>query len=100
MKWGGNNMVRINENYIIDVDEKCYAVKFDKHKTDKKGNAVYDVCGYYGSLESAIKGVIKSMNSKALSEGIHSLEQAIEVVSSNNRCFENMLKKALEEMGE
>lgn len=91
-------MVRIDENYVIDVDENCYTVKFDKHKTDKKGKAVYDVCGYYSSLENAIKGVIKSMSTKALSEGIYTLEQAVQIVCYYNRCFENILKKALEEM--
>lgn len=91
-------MVRVNKTYVIDVDENCYTVKIDKHKTDKKGKAVYEVCGYYGSLESALKGVIKSMNSKALSEGVHTLEQAIKIVSANNSKFEDILKKALAEM--
>ena len=88
-------MVRVNEQYVIDVDERCYTVKFDKHKTDKNGNAVYDVCGYYGTLEGAIKGVIKSMNSKALSEGIHTLEQALNVVMANNKQFEEILERAV-----
>lgn len=88
-------MIRVNENYVIDVDERCYTVKFDKHKTDKNGNAIYDVCGYYGNLEGAIKGVIKSMNSKMLSEGIHTLEQALNIVTTNNKQFEAMLEKVV-----
>lgn len=86
-------MVRVNEYYVIDVDERNYTVKLDKHKTDKKGNAVYDVCGYYGTIEGAIKGVINSMNSKSLADGIHTLEQALNIVATNNKQFEEMLEK-------
>lgn len=88
-------MVRVNEQYVIDVDERNYTVKLDKHKTDKKGNPIYDVCGYYGTLETAIKGVIGSMNKSKLSQGTHTLEEAVKIVCENNKQFEEMLERAV-----
>ena len=29
-------MIRVNDDYVIDVDSMCYTTKIDKHKTDKK----------------------------------------------------------------
>ena len=40
-------MIRVNDEYVIDVDSMCYTTKIDKHKTDKKGNPVYEVVGYF-----------------------------------------------------
>ena len=88
-------MVRINETYCVDVDENCYTVKIDKHTTDKKGNAVYVTVGYYGTLENAIKGVIKDMNKKDLKKDC-TLEEALKIVQHNNMEFEKLLRKAME----
>ena len=55
-------MIKVDENYYIDVDDNCYTVKIDMHKQDKKGSQIYTTEGYYGNLEGALKGVIKSMN--------------------------------------
>ena len=52
-------MIRVNDDYVIDVDSMCYTTKIDKHKTDKKGNPVYEVVGYYKDLDGAILAVIK-----------------------------------------
>ena len=57
-------MIRVNDDYVIDVDSMCYTTKIDKHKTDKKGNPVYEVVGYYKDLDGAILAVVKSMNRK------------------------------------
>lgn len=88
-------MIQIDKNYIIDVDKHCYTVKIDKHREDKNGNPVYDVWGYYSSLENAIKGVIDAMNTAKLKRGTHDLEKALQIVQKTNDQFTKLLKKAV-----
>ena len=89
-------MIRVNDNYCIDVDSFGYTVKIDKHKTDKKGNGIFETVGYFSTIESAIKGVIKSMNLKQLSDGVHSLKQALEIIQANNKQFVELLEKVVQ----
>ena len=88
-------MIQIDKNYIIDVDKHCYTVKIDKHREDKNGNPVYEVWGYYSSLENAIKGVIDAMNTAKLKRGTHDLEKALQIVQKTNDQFTKLLKKAV-----
>lgn len=88
-------MIQVDKNYIIDVDKHCYTVKIDKHREDKNGNPVYDVWGYYSSLENAIKGVIDAMNTAKLKRGTHDLEKALQIVQKTNDQFTKLLKKAV-----
>ena len=93
-------MIRVNENYCIDVDEKCYTVKIDKHKEDKNGTPIFETVGYFSSLETAIKGVIISMNRKQLKDGIYTLKEALEIVQENNRKFNELLEEVVRIKGE
>ncbi len=88
-------MIRVNDDYVIDVDSMCYTTKIDKHKTDKKGNPVYEVVGYYKDLDGAILAVVKSMNRKELSEGVYELKEALEIIQASNEQFETLLKEVV-----
>lgn len=88
-------MIQVDKNYVIDVDRHCYTVKIDKHKVDKSGKPVFEVWGYYGNLENAIKGVIDAMNTAKLKRGTHTLEEALQIVQKNNDQFTKLLKKAV-----
>lgn len=88
-------MIVVNENYVIDVDRYCYTVKRDLHKVDKNGEPRYDIVGYYGTPESAIKGVLSSMNKTRLSEGKHTLEEALNIIQSNQQQFNELLEKVV-----
>ena len=88
-------MIRVNDDYVIDVDSMCYTTKIDKHKTDKKGNPVYEVVGYYKVLDGAILAVVKSMNRKELSEGVYELKEALEIIQASNEQFETLLKEVV-----
>ena len=87
-------MIRVNENYCIDVDDKCYTVKIDKHKVDKKGNPVYEIVGYFKNLENAIKGVIDSINKKKL-QSDYTLKEALTIIQESNRKFEELMKEVI-----
>ena len=90
-------MIRVNDDYVIDVDSMCYTTKIDKHKTDKKGNPVYEVVGYYKDLDGAILAVVKSMNRKELSEGVHDLKSALGIIQASNEQFEKLLREVIKE---
>ena len=84
-------MIRVDNDYYIDVDEQCYTVKIDTHKTDKKGNEVYVIVGYYKNLQNAIKGVIDYQNKKKLKSENYDLKEALKMVLDNNTRFEKLL---------
>lgn len=89
-------MIRVDNDYYIDVDEQCYTVKIDTHKTDKKGNEVYVIVGYYKNLQNAIKGVIDYQNKKKLKSENYDLKEALKIVLDNNTRFEKLLKSVVE----
>lgn len=93
-------MIRVNDDYVILVDTLNYALCRDAHKEDKKGNPVYKSIGYYPSLELALKGIIKDMNARALEEGTHSLQEAVEIIKHSNDVFTDMLRGVLGNGGE
>ena len=88
-------VIRVNEDYVIDVNRYEYTVKCSKHTVDKKGEEVFETVGHYSTPEHAIKGVIGSMNKKQLSDGIHSLEQVVKIIVSNNAKFYDLLSKVV-----
>lgn len=97
-------MIRVNDDYVIELQKMNYIVKEDKHKKvlDDNGKEVdlYKVCGYYTSLESALEGVKKSMSFAALENGEYSLEEAITKIREINDAFVSCFEKAVGEAKE
>ena len=54
-------MIRVNEDFVIDVDERRYTPKEDLHKTsvdkDGKERNVYKIIGYYTSFQGAVNAI-------------------------------------------
>lgn len=96
-------MVQINDDYIVQIDNLNYTVLRDAHRKttrkDKDGKKVevdtYVTVGYYHDLAGSIRGVIKDMNVRALSDGVHDLKEALEIVVNNNDQFTRLLEQAL-----
>ena len=96
-------MVKVNDDYFIEIDSLNYTVKRDEHKTravkvednDVKVAPVFTTVGYYGDLATSISGIIKDMTRRQLGEGTHELHEAVNMVMNNNRHFEALLEKAL-----
>lgn len=95
-------MVQVNDDYVIAVDPLNYTVKRDAHKTrivkdkdtgEEKEVGLCVTVGYVGDLAGAIKLVIKDMNKRELSEGIHDLKSALAIVKRNNDSFEELLRQ-------
>lgn len=98
-------MIKVNENYIIDIDSYNYTVRRDLHRKKNVKSQItgeitevddFATVGHYGSLGSAVKGVIDNMNRCKLREGIHTLEEAVAIVLENNNKVAELLEKALE----
>ena len=94
-------MIRVNDDYIIEVDYFNYTPKRDLHKTttrtDKKTGEVitensYATIGHYCNLTGAIKGIIGDMNRRELSEGVIELSEAVNLVIANNQKVASLLK--------
>lgn len=99
-------MVKVNDDYFIEIDSLNYTVKRDEHKTREekiKGSdevKIVPVCtiiGYYGDLATAILGAIKDMNRRELGSGTHTLQEAVDVVLKNNRYVTELLDKVAKE---
>ena len=98
-------MIRVNEDYIIEIDTYNYIVKMDQHKKGQVKDRstgeymevdVFKTVGYYKDLSWAIKGIISDMNRRQLSDGLFSLEDAIHIIRENNGRVSDLLTKALE----
>jgi hypothetical protein len=102
---GRFNMIRVNEDYIIEIDNLNYTVKRDHHKKTSRKDLLtgeyveadyYSNVGFYENLTSAVKGVIADMNKRRLRDGVHTLEEAVAIVLENNNKVAELLEKALE----
>lgn len=98
-------MIRLNDDYLIEIDSCNYTVKRDLHRIRVKIDKVtgeesrtpdYSTVGYFGTLPGAIKGVIEDMNRTHLKNGEHDLQEALAVILENNRKFSQLMERVLE----
>ena len=59
-------MIRIDENYYIDADTKCYTLKEKGIKKSEDGteSEIFKDLGYYTTLEGCLYGLIKKETRK------------------------------------
>lgn len=93
-------MIYLVNNYFVEVDVFNYTLLYDTgtKRIDKKTGeekGVYKTVGYYTSLENAIKGCIKDLNKRELSDGAYTLNEAINVIKKNNKLLQESLDKNL-----
>ena len=86
-------MITLMHDLVIDVSQTNFTLMLDKHKTDKKGNALYETLGYYSHLDRAIRAAIDYHIKRCLSENTHTLEEAVERVRQVNEEFATLLEK-------
>ena len=91
-------MIRVNDDYVILVDEMNYAPARDRHRTvmsKGKERAVYDIIGYTSTLERAVKMILDRTTAETLADGEIRLADAIKEIRSINSQFEEMLGVAV-----
>lgn len=98
-------MIRVTNDFIIDVDDFNFVAKEDKHKTtpvkDKDGNItekpLYSVIGYYTSLVNALEGIKKFIVLEKLQSKEFSLDDAILEVRTINKEFIDTFNRVIAE---
>lgn len=80
-------MIRINEDWIIDIDKYNYTLRRDMHttRTVKKNGAeieedVYTTVGHYPSLKKALENLGNEIIRYKLMDGEYTLKTAVEAI--------------------
>lgn len=78
-------MIRINQNWLIDVDSNglCYHLVKEHNVTDRKTNKIkrsHAVEGYYGNIQSLMNGLVQQDN-----RNLTGTAKTLEEVVSNNK---------------
>ena len=81
-------MVQVLEDYLIDVSEMNHTVKVRNGFTNS-GEVSWKPLGYYGTMHGALKGIAEAQKRKRLKKGIHSLEEAIQIIVDTDEALED-----------
>ena len=79
-------MVRVNDDWVVDVDTCNYILKRDMHKMvkgKKQGDPeipLYAVKGYFPSLSEALNHLGEEMVRERLTEGVRPLREAVQAI--------------------
>ena len=95
-------MIRVDNDYVINVDNRQYTACFDPHKTsiDKKTGKeipVYKELGYYRKLQNAIKRILEHKAKNGLISDTYSLSEALTKLQGIYNEFEDILERAINE---
>lgn len=95
-------MIKVNEKYLIDVDDYNYTVYEDKPSTyfDKSKNKDVikrPVVGYYSSLSKALLGIRDRMVRDELKNLEGTIEEALRVVNNITSDFQSVMDRILAE---
>lgn len=88
-------MIKLDNDYKIDVDSLNYTLIRDKHKKDNKGKPLTAAVGYYGNLSGCLKRYAELIAINQLQNGDFSLEEAIKIIEESNNKLIDMLNKRL-----
>lgn len=81
-------MIRINDNYFIEVDGSpvCYTIKRRWMSQPKDGGEQKErsaVVGYYRTVEAALAAMVDQIVADDLSQGVYSLAEAIDRIKAS-----------------
>ena len=98
-------MIRINDDWVIDVDEYNYILKRDMHRTksrkQKDGSVVaedaYVNKGYFSNMEKALERVREEMVRECLKDASHTLETAVHAIREVTEEWRRITANIMEE---
>lgn len=78
-------MIRINDDWVVDVDQYNYILKKDMHREEKSRDGksmvpVYNAVGYYGSLRKALERLGEETIRDKLRGGSRTLCEALQTI--------------------
>lgn len=82
-------MIHIKDDYYIDSDAYQFILKQDMHRVDKEGKPVFDLIGYYATVEQALRGYLKTQMRGYASKPDIEIGEALDF-------FEQMIKELVE----
>lgn len=74
-------MIKLEDNYYIDADEKCFMLR--KKGTNEKGKETIVTMGYFNTVQNAAKSYIKNViRENVESSKVRSLHSLIKLVEN------------------
>lgn len=77
-------MIRVNDDWVVDVDPYNYILKKDLHRMtkDRNGNPIpaYDTQGHFSSLQAALERLGEEMVREKLMDGARCLAEAVDAI--------------------
>ena len=94
-------MIRVDNDFVIEVDNYGFTARRDTHKTrfsksENKEVPVYTLVGHYGSIASAVSGIVDYKIQTKLMDGVHELKDVVRLIKEEMRYFNELLAKAME----
>lgn len=98
-------MIRINDDWIIDVDEYNYTLKHNLHRTTNrklkdgtvKTEEVYESVGFYSTAEKAFERLHEEIIRDRLKGASHTLETACRAIREATAEWRELMEKAVGE---
>ena len=85
---GGKIMVQVNKKFFIDADIHQFILKEKTTVKDKEsenyGKEIYNILGYYGTMESAIKGLQKILLRREVMSKDMNLKEVVKAITRIN----------------
>ena len=91
-------MIKITDKYFLDADTHCFMLREKTINKDKKsknfGKEDYNILGCYVSIESALKGLVKSELRKFVGKNkIQEIEDLTKKIDELNLFFSKKIKE-------
>ena len=95
-------MIRINDDWIIDVDQYNYIIKKDMHKMVKARDGKtmvpgYTTVGYYGSLRRALEALGEEIIRDKLASDSLTLAEALQTIRECKAEWDEAVRKVVGE---
>lgn len=101
--YGRRKMIRINEDWIIDVDDHNYILKRDMHtdriRKDGKVEHVYNIKGYFSSPDKALKSFGEEIVRDRLKESEMGLPEAVQAIRESIEGWNRTVKSIMRTEG-
>lgn len=89
-------MIRVNDKYVIEVDNYCFTAQVDLHKEDKDGRPIRKNVGYYSTFAGAMKGIARYEEKEMLMQPMEvPLAEAIQTIQGIYKEFSDLLRSAM-----
>ena len=88
-------MIKINENYAIDVDRYNYILVKNEHRKDKNGKDVYKTIGYYNNIKAAFSACAEWCAVENLTNDEFSLKEAVKIIQNTYDEFKKLLEEVV-----